>query len=434
MSLVVLGTIPAMAASQAVTMRVMMSGKGSTTEELKAAQQTISDSLNSIRTVRALGAEDKVVGLVGDRSLPVQQRAVKASFIIGFAFGVSQGIIFFVFALAMWFALYLIRNNYNTFSEAMRAQGCILFGAMGMGQAMSMVGNAAQAKMACYNLFKLLDRVSLIDGLKPTGQTPDDKVDKIGQVEFQDVEFFYPFREDVQVLKGITFTISDGQSVGLCGPSGGGKSTILALMQRFYDPQEGGIFVTGSRLPLASVDISWWRAQIGYIGQEPILFDTTVRENVLYAMDRDSVKEEELEKCAEMACLGFLKEQDGWATKVGPRGERLSGGQKQRVAICRAIVRNPRILLMDEATSALDSASEQAVQEALNNVMASRTSFTIAHRLSTIEKCSVILACAEGKIAEMGTHEELMEQNGVYAKLQRAADSTATEANNAASA
>mmetsp|Transcript_56745 Transcript_56745/g.106497 ORF Transcript_56745/g.106497 Transcript_56745/m.106497 type:complete len:270 (-) Transcript_56745:90-899(-) len=269
-----------------------------------------------------------------------------------------------------------------------------------------------------------MDRVSAIDGLEPKGDAPKEL--QAGKIEFQDVKFFYPFRPEVQVLKGITFSISAGQSVGLVGPSGGGKSTVMSLIQRFYDPQEGKVFIGADRVPLSSVDIRWWRRQIGFVGQEPILFNTTVRANIMYGLaEGESVTEEYVKKCEQMSNLAFLYKNDnkGLETAVGPRGSRLSGGQKQRVAICRALIRNPPVMLLDEATSALDTQSEAIVQKALEAARAGRTSFAIAHRLSTIQGCDIILVNADGRVVESGRHEELMTLKGVYYKLQMQAQS-----------
>lgn len=173
-------------------------------------------------------------------------------------------------------------------------------------------------------------------------------------------------------------------------------------------------------MPLEKISVRWWRQQLGYVGQEPVLFNTTVLQNVLYGIaDGESISEERLEACKQMANLDFLdKEQgDGWLTEVGAKGTRLSGGQKQRVAICRAMVRNPAVLLLDEATSALDAVSEKVVQDALEKVMRGRTSFSIAHRLSTIQGADCIFVIADGSVVERGSHSELMQQQGVYYKL-----------------
>mmetsp|Transcript_29467 Transcript_29467/g.78490 ORF Transcript_29467/g.78490 Transcript_29467/m.78490 type:complete len:309 (-) Transcript_29467:875-1801(-) len=297
----------------------------------------------------------------------------------------------------------------------------ILFAGIGAGRAMAMVGDAKKAKLAAHDMFRILDRVSAINGLAPTGLIPTGQREDAGNIEFENVCFHYPFRPAVQVLKGVSFTVKSGWSVGLVGPSGGGKSTVMSLLQRFYDPMQGAVRIGSARTPLRDLNISWWRRQIGFVGQEPVLFNTTVRANVLYGLeDGSSISEEKLEACKRMANLNFLDadENQGWDTMVGLRGSRLSGGQKQRVAICRALVRDPPVLLLDEATSALDSQSETVVQEALEKAREGRTSFAIAHRLSTIVNSDVILVVAEGVVVEKGTHAELMALQGVYHKLQ----------------
>lgn len=203
------------------------------------------------------------------------------------------------------------------------------------------------------------------------------------------------------------------------GPSG--KSTVMCLLQRFYDPQEGSVLIGQDKATLSSLNIRWWRKQIGFVGQEPVLFNTSVRNNILYGLeDGENVTPEYIAECEKMCNLGFLYKNgnQGLATEVGPRGSRLSGGQKQRVAICRALMRDPRVMLLDEATSALDTQSEAIVQKALEAALQGRTSFAIAHRLSTIQGCDVILVNADGRVVEQGNHNELMALKGVYYKLQ----------------
>jgi len=312
---------------------------------------------------------------------------------------------------------YLIREDRTDFEAGQRAFMGVLYAALGAGMAFSLTGDAAKAKVACHDLFEYLERKSQIDGLEPQSSNTTAQV---GRFEFQDVKFFYPFRPDVQVLKGVSFVVEARQSVGVCGPSGGGKSTVLSMIQRFYDPASGSVLIGDRKVALSDLNIRWWRKQVGFVGQEPILFNKTVLENVKYGLeDNETVSEEHLEKCKRMANLNFLDSHasQGWDTDVGPRGSRLSGGQKQRVAICRALIRNPPVLLLDEATSALDSQSETIVQKALEKAREGRTSFAIAHRLSTIQDCDVIIVVSDGQIVETGSHDKLMQSEGVYKKL-----------------
>jgi len=347
----------------------------------------------------------------------------------GVAFGVSIAAPMYVMIVAFWYADKLVRNGDSDFKGIMLSFMGLLYAGIGAGQATTLVPDMKKAREACYAMFQLMDRESLIDGLNPVGEVPawaETAKAEAGAIEFRDVEFFYPFRADVQVLKGVNFSVHSGQSIGLVGPSGGGKSTLMSLILRFYDPSSGEVLIGSAQTPLSSVDIRWWRKQVGFVGQEPLLFDTTALENVLYGLDREAgetISEKRLEKCKRMANLAFLDaaKNNGWETQVGPRGGRLSGGQKQRVAICRALVRDPPVLLLDEATSALDTESEKIVQRALEAARKGRTSFSIAHRLSTIETCDVILVAADGVIVESGSHRQLMDSRGVYFKLHSSA-------------
>lgn len=426
-ALAMFATIPVLAIAGAMQMMMMLGGGGLGNEKIRIAQQVVSDSVQNARTVQACSMEAGLVKYHNELIKECSSGHVLRTAASSAVFGVSLGVPMFVMAWGFWYSDDLVKDGNATFKGTMLAFMGIMYAAMGAGQFSAMVGDATKAKVACHDMFQLMDRDSLIDGLDPTGTKPNWPADSTkanaGQIEFENVKFFYPFRKDVVVLKGVNFKIEAGQSVGLVGPSGGGKSTIMSLIQRFYDPAEGRVFIGASRTPLSNIDIRWWRKQVGFVGQEPILFNTTVRKNVLYGLDADAgetISEESLAECKRMAHLDFLDNaaNQGWETEVGPRGGRLSGGQKQRVAICRALVRNPAVLLLDEATSALDSESERVVQAALEKARQGRTSFAIAHRLSTIQDCDVILVTAEGVIVESGTHAELMAKSGVYYKLQ----------------
>ncbi len=241
-----------------------------------------------------------------------------------------------------------------------------------------------------------------------------------GEVEYRDVHFHYPTRTDIEVLKGLSLKIEAGKKIALVGASGAGKSTILQLLQRFYDIQQGDILVDGKSIK--DYPIEQYRYNLGLVPQEVLLFGGSIRENLLYGKP-DATEGELIEAAKQSNSWDFIKEfPEGLDTAVGERGVKLSGGQKQRVAIARAILRNPAILLLDEATSALDAESEQVVQDALNNLMEGRTSLIIAHRLATIRDADQIYVVDKGQIIEQGTHDELTQMSeGVYnslAKLQ----------------
>src|SRR5262249_11351268 len=231
-----------------------------------------------------------------------------------------------------------------------------------------------------------------------------------GDVEFDNVVFSYPSRKEVPVLRGVTLAARAGQRVALVGPGGAGKSTLVSLLLRFYDPNGGRVLIDGR--DIRDYALRHLREQMAVVPQDVLLFGGTIADNIAYG--RPGASQAEIEDAARKAnahdfIAGFP---EGYRTVVGERGVQLSGGQRQRVAIARAILRDPAILILDEATSALDSESERLVQQALDALMEGRTSIIIAHRLSTVRRADCIFVLKEGEVAEAGTHAELLARPG----------------------
>jgi len=263
----------------------------------------------------------------------------------------------------------------------------------------------------------LLDHFEFMDR-SPSVLSGDHDAQVEGDVEFQDVEFVYPARPDVQVLRGVSFTMEKGQMTALVGASGSGKSTIAALLFRHYDPSVGEVLVDGK--PLCDWDTCALHSQMALVAQQPLLFDTSIRNNLTYGCRRE-VEDEEIEAAARLASAHDFVQNfpAGYDTYVGDQGAHMSGGQKQRLSIARAVILKPRILVLDEATSALDAEAEGAVQDALDTVMLGRTTLVIAHRLSTIRNAHRIICMRDGKVVECGTPKELLAKQGYYWNLVR---------------
>eukprot|EP00727_Mastigamoeba_balamuthi_P002635 m51a1_g12369 putative multidrug resistance protein 1 (1133) ;mRNA; r:597617-601723 len=346
-------------------------------------------------------------------------------------------------ALCIWYGGRLSRDKDDpvSFRDVIRAQSGIMFGSQSLGYLSIVLPDYGKAFAAARNVFDLFDREPLQqapaglalakpgqdDGAVQRRQTFNDKLllpnpempgtiaDFRGDIEFLNVDFEYPTRPGAPVLIGMSFRARPGQTVALVGSSGCGKSTVVALLERFYDACGGEVFVDSR--PIASVDIEWLRSQIGLVGQEPVLFSGTIRENIAYG--KPGADEEQIVAAAKAANAdGFIRAfPQGYDTSIAEKGLTLSGGQKQRIAIARALIKNPRVLLLDEATSALDAQSETAVQETLDKARCGRTTIVVAHRLSTIQNADAIVVMSKGQVVEIGTHRELLDHKGVYYKL-----------------
>jgi ABC-type multidrug transport system fused ATPase/permease subunit len=260
--------------------------------------------------------------------------------------------------------------------------------------------------------------IPLDKGLEPANEIDSEKMFD-GSIRFNNITFAYPTRKETVVLKNLSFEIEKGKSVALVGSSGGGKSTVFALIQRFYDPESGDILLGPSAYNLKDINLNFFHSKIGTVSQEPVLFGGTIKENIKFSTKVENVSMDEIIDVAKLAnAHEFITQfEQGYETVVGERGVRLSGGQKQRISIARALLANPKLLLLDEATSALDAESEHLVQEALYKAMKNRTVCVIAHRLSTVRNADLVIVLDGGRIAQKGTHDELIKVDGVYKQL-----------------
>ncbi|KAL0338495.1 UNVERIFIED_CONTAM: ABC transporter B family member 1 [Sesamum angustifolium] len=344
--------------------------------------------------------------------------AQKIGYRIGFAKGMGLGATYFTvfccYALLLWYGGYLVRHHFTNGGLAIATMFAVMIGGLALGQSAPSMAAFAKARVAAAKIFRTIDHKPDVDRNSESGLELESIT---GQLELKNVDFSYPSRPETQILNNFSLTVPAGKTIALVGSSGSGKSTVVSLIERFYDPTSGQVLLDGH--DIKTLKLRWLRQQIGLVSQEPALFATTIKENIL--LGRPDATLIEIEEAARVANAHsfIVKLPDGYDTQVGDRGLQLSGGQKQRIAIARAMLKNPAILLLDEATSALDSESEKLVQEALDRFMIGRTTLVIAHRLSTIRKADLVAVLQQGSVSEIGTHDDLIArgENSVYAKL-----------------
>ncbi|KAG6538099.1 ABC transporter B family member 19-like [Zingiber officinale] len=412
-ALLILATFPLLVLANFAQQLSLKGFAGDTAKAHAKTSMIAGEGVSNIRTVAAFNAQDKILSLFASELRVPQQRSLRRSQTSGFLYGLSQLCLYSSEALILWYGVHLVRDGSSTFSKVIKVFVVLVVTANSVAETVSLAPEIIRGGESIRSVFAILNRGTRIE--------PDDldaePVDSIrGEIELRHVDFAYPSRPDVVIFKDFNLRIRAGQSQALVGASGSGKSTVIALIERFYDPTAGKVLIDGK--DIKRLNLKQLRLRIGLVQQEPVLFAASIMENIAYG--RDGATEEEVVAAARAANVhGFVSAlPEGYRTAVGERGVQLSGGQKQRIAIARAVLKDPAVLLLDEATSALDAESECVLQEALERLMKGRTTVLVAHRLSTIRAVDSIGVVQDGRILEQGSHTELLTRaDGAYSRL-----------------
>uniref|UniRef100_A0A1I7ULB4 ABC-type xenobiotic transporter n=1 Tax=Caenorhabditis tropicalis TaxID=1561998 RepID=A0A1I7ULB4_9PELO len=416
MTLVMMGFAPLIVLSGAKMSKSMATRTMVEQETYAVAGAIAEETFSSIRTVHSLNGHKRELDRFWNALEVGRQTGVVKYFYMGVGVGFSSLCMYSSYALAFWYGSTLIVND-PSFDRGLifTVFFSVLSGSSALGGALPHLTSFGSARGAAATVLRVINSHPKIDPYSLEGVLVDNMK---GNISFQNVHFRYPSRKDIPVLKGISLEVKSGDKIALVGSSGCGKSTIVNLLQRFYDPTKGKVILDG--VDLKEVNVHSLREQIGIVSQEPVLFDGTIYENIKMGNEH-ATHDQVVEACKMANANDFIKRlPDGYGTRVGEKGVQLSGGQKQRIAIARALIKNPKILLLDEATSALDTEAEREVQAALDQAQAGRTTIIVAHRLSTIRNVDRIFVFKAGLIVETGTHEELMNKQGIFYDMTQA--------------
>eukprot|EP00744_Colponema_vietnamica_P000962 GILI01001667.1.p1 GENE.GILI01001667.1~~GILI01001667.1.p1 ORF type:complete len:1297 (+),score=398.64 GILI01001667.1:125-4015(+) len=432
LTLLLFGTMPIIAAVGAAMAGVMTQMTEMSREGYANAGAIATEVMENIRTVQAFGQEEHEVQRFLGAAKPSEEAGLKRELASNGSVGVTYFVMFCSYGIAFWFSSYLIEWGRSDVGSITACFFSVLFASFALGLIFPSFSAFSESRGSAHKLFNIIDRIPPINiedrkEIAPALST---------SIEFRNIEFAYPTRKDHKLFKDLNVTIQKGQTVAFSGVSGSGKSSIIQMIQRFYDPDGGSVLVDGK--DMRDIDLYGWREQIGIVSQEPSLFAGTISDNVRVGK-ADATDDEVSEACRKANIHDVIMSlPEKYDTNIGTVGSQLSGGQKQRIAIARAIVKNPKILILDEATSALDRKSEVEVQTALDKVMnegsSKLTVVVIAHRLATIRDADVIHFIVTDEvrgstIAESGTFGELLALNGHFAAMTRRqnAESTAEE-------
>ncbi|KAK7343279.1 hypothetical protein VNO77_11900 [Canavalia gladiata] len=415
LALVALATLPVLCVS-AVAQKLWLAGFSRGIQEMhRKASLVLEDAVRNIYTVVAFCAGNKVMELYRLQLNKIFKQSFLHGVAIGFAFGFSQFLLFACNAFLLWYTAICIKKSYVDPPTALKEYMVFSFATFALVEPFGLAPYILKRRKSLISVFEIIDRMPKIDPDDSSAQKPPNVY---GSIELKNVDFCYPSRPEVLVLSNFSLKVNGGQTIAVVGVSGSGKSTIISLIERFYDPVAGQVLLDGRDLKL--YNLRWLRNHLGLVQQEPIIFSTTIRENIIYA--RHNASEAEMKEAARIAnAHHFISSlPHGYDTHVGMRGVDLTPGQKQRIAIARVVLKNAPILLLDEASSSIESESSRVVQEALDTlIMGNKTTILIAHRTAMMRHVDNIVVLNGGRIVEEGTHDSLVAKNGLYVRLMQ---------------